>query len=59
MSRFTIIIIFLFLYHFNSEAQCEDITLETITNPGPYDVAILKEGVDPIRNGPDYDGATI
>ena len=58
MSRFTIII-FLFLYHFNSEAQCEDITLETITNPGPYDVAILKEGVDPIRNGPDYDGATI
>ena len=58
MLRLTIFILF-FLFHYNSEAQCEDVTLESITNPGPYNVAILKEGFDPIRNGPDYDGATI
>ena len=40
-------------------AQCEDVTLASITNPGPYSVSILVEDVDEIRNGPDYDGATI
>lgn len=40
-------------------SQCETVTIESITNPGPYNVASLKEGVDEIRNGPDYDGATI
>ncbi len=39
-------------------AQCEDITVESITNPGPYEVATLTEA-DGIRNGPDYQGATI
>ena len=40
-------------------SQCEAITLESITNPGPFSVSTLKEGVDDIRNGPDYNGATI
>ena len=40
-------------------AQCEDVTLASITNPGPYSISILVEGVDDIRNGPDYEGATI
>ena len=38
--------------------QCEDITVDSITNPGPYEVATLTES-DGIRNGPDYNGATI
>ena len=33
--------------------------MASITNPGPYSVSLLIEGVDDIRNGPDYDGATI
>jgi dienelactone hydrolase len=39
-------------------AQCEGVTVESITNPGPYEVATLTEA-DGIRNGPDYQGATI
>jgi dienelactone hydrolase len=39
-------------------AQCDDITVESITNPGPYEVATLTEA-DGIRNGPDYLNATI
>lgn len=39
-------------------AQCEDVTIESLTNPGPYEVATLTED-DGIRNGPDYTGATV
>lgn len=39
-------------------AQCEGVTLESLTNPGPFEVDILTEA-DGIRNGPDYLGATI
>lgn len=39
-------------------AQCEDITVASLTNPGPYDVATLTEA-DGLRNGPDYAGATV
>ncbi len=39
-------------------AQCEDVTVESITNPGPYEVATLTEA-DGIRNGPNYLGATV
>tara|TARA_B110001469_G_C9624003_1_gene311266 strand:- start:242 stop:1384 length:1143 start_codon:yes stop_codon:yes gene_type:complete len=39
-------------------AQCESVTVESLTNPGPYEVATLTES-DGIRNGPDYTGATI
>ncbi|QAA80446.1 T9SS type A sorting domain-containing protein [Aequorivita sp. H23M31] len=39
-------------------AQCEGITVESITNPGPYEVATLTEA-DGIRNGPAYLGATV
>jgi dienelactone hydrolase len=39
-------------------AQCEGLTVESITNPGPYEVATLTEA-DGIRNGPDYLNATI
>lgn len=51
--------IFLVLIGNKYNAQCEDVTLASITNPGPYSVSTLKEGIDEIRNGPDYDGATI
>jgi dienelactone hydrolase len=39
-------------------AQCEDVTVASLTNPGPYEVATLTEA-DGIRNGPDYLDATI
>lgn len=39
-------------------AQCDDVTVASLTNPGPYDVETLTEA-DGIRNGPDYAGATI
>ena len=38
--------------------QCEDVTIESLSIPGPYSVAALDEE-DGIRNGPDYNGATI
>ena len=38
--------------------QCDGITLESLTNPGPFEVETLTED-DGIRNGPDYLGATI
>ena len=39
-------------------AQCDDVTFESLTNPGPFEVQTLNES-DGIRNGPDYFGATI
>lgn len=39
-------------------AQCEDVTVQSLTNPGPFDIDTLTEA-DGIRNGPDYQGATI
>jgi len=53
-SIFTII----FFFYFQLGAQCESVTLESITDPGPFTVSTLTEA-DGIRNGPDYNGATI
>ncbi len=39
-------------------AQCEEVTVESLTNPGPFEVATLTEA-DGLRNGPDYLGATV
>jgi len=39
-------------------SQCEEITIESLSNPGAYDVATLTEA-DGLRNGPDYFGATV
>jgi pimeloyl-ACP methyl ester carboxylesterase len=39
-------------------AQCNGITLASLSNPGPYEVATLTEA-NGIRNGPNYFGATI
>ncbi|MFT4697877.1 MAG: hypothetical protein ACI9SJ_001008 [Flavobacteriaceae bacterium] len=39
-------------------AQCEGITVESLTNPGLFEVETLTEA-DGIRNGLDYSGATI
>jgi len=39
-------------------AQCDGITVESLTNPGPFEVETLTEA-DGIRNGPNYLGATI
>jgi len=37
----------------SSHAQCEDVTVASITGPGPYDVETLTES-DGLRNGPGY-----
>lgn len=61
MRKFYLVLLFAFiLSSFTNPVfgQCEDITVESLTNPGPYEVATLTE-VDGIRNGPDYLGATI
>ncbi|CAM3486576.1 T9SS type A sorting domain-containing protein [Aequorivita lipolytica] len=39
-------------------AQCGDVTIESLTNPGPFNVATLTEA-DGLRNGPNYLGATV
>lgn len=39
-------------------AQCDEITVESLKNPGPFKVGTLTED-DGIRNGTDYSGATI
>lgn len=39
-------------------SQCEDVTVASLTNPGPFETATLTEA-DGLRNGPDYDGATV
>ena len=39
-------------------AQCDEVTVESLTNPGPYEVATLTEA-DGIRNGPGYKDATV
>ena len=39
-------------------SQCEDVTLESLSNPGIYDVATLTEA-DGLRDGPAYFGATV
>ncbi|MDG1502771.1 MAG: lipase, partial [Ulvibacter sp.] len=39
-------------------SQCEEITIESLSNPGIYNVATLTEA-DGLRNGPDYFGATV
>tara|TARA_B110000503_G_C7133977_1_gene408020 strand:+ start:606 stop:1703 length:1098 start_codon:yes stop_codon:yes gene_type:complete len=39
-------------------AQCDNITVENLTNPGVFEVKTLTEA-DGIRNGSDYFGATI
>ena len=58
-SYFNILFAFLtpFLFH-SVYGQCEEVTLESLSIPGPYSVATLDEE-DGIRNGPDYSGATI
>ena len=50
---------FLCLCGIYGNSQCENVSLESITNPGPFEVGVLVEGVDAIRNGPDYSGASI
>ena len=39
--------------------NCDSLLLESITNPGPFIVSSINENLSGIRNGNDYDGATI
>lgn len=56
---FSILFAFLTPLLFHSVyGQCEGVTLESLSIPGPFSVAALDEE-DGIRNGPDYNGATI
>ena len=52
------VLLLLFLSTSTVHSQCEEITLESLSNPGVYDVATLTEA-DGLRNGPDYFGATV
>ena len=55
----SIFFVILFLFFGGSFAQtCDPLTLDSISNPGEYNVGSLTES-DGIRNGPDYSGATI
>lgn len=56
--RFLFLSTFAFLLTHIGFAQCEQVNLASLTNPGSYTVATLTE-TDGIRNGPDYAGATI
>jgi hypothetical protein len=59
MKHFLTLFVFISLLASSAlNAQCENVTLENLTNPGPYEIATLTEA-DGIRNGPDYAGATI
>ena len=58
MNKLFLVTIF-FICGIHGIAQCENVSLESITNPGPFDFGVLVEGIDPIRNGPDYNGASI
>ena len=52
-------ILFLFFLNWGTTfSQCEQITIESLTNPGIYDVATLTEA-DGLRDGPAYFGATV
>ena len=42
----------------NTFAQCDDITVASLTNPGPFDVATMTQ-TDGLRDGPDYFSATV
>jgi dienelactone hydrolase len=56
-----ILVVLLFVGSITSNtlfAQCENVTVASLTNPGPFEIATLTEA-DGIRNGPDYAGATI
>lgn len=56
--KFSVFLLFLFLFPSIVFAQCTNVTIESLSNPGPFEVATLTEA-DGIRNGPDYDVATI
>jgi len=52
------ILILFFLNWGTMFSQCENVTVESLTNPGIYDVATLTEA-DGLRDGPAYFGATV
>lgn len=52
------LLIFLFIQASASFSQCEDVTIENTTNYTPLALDSLEES-DGLRNGPDYDGATV
>ena len=41
-----------------SQSSCDSILFQSFTSPGPYNVLSINES-DGIRNGQDYNGATI
>jgi dienelactone hydrolase len=51
-------LLFVFVFSGTAFSQCEDVTLESLTNPGPFEIATLTEA-DGLRDGPDYNGATV
>jgi len=55
---FVLLLVYLPLFINSAFAQCDDVNLESLTNPGAFVVETLTEA-DGIRNGPDYLGATI
>jgi dienelactone hydrolase len=57
-NRIILLSILCFSLHFSYAQPCAPLTLDSISNPGIYFYSSLTE-TDGIRNGPDYNGATI
>lgn len=60
MKHFYAVVLTIIAFFFSdfAVAQCDGITLASLANPGPFEVATLTES-NGIRNGPLYNGATI
>ena len=53
------LVIILLSSRFGYAQNCNPLTLDSISNPGYYIVASYTESASGLRNGPDYDGATV
>lgn len=58
MKKFYLVVLALLYVNYGFSQDCSEITMSSITNPGPYQVSTMVES-DGLRNGPDYSGATI
>lgn len=58
MKQFYVVVLTLLSLNYGFSQDCSQITMQTITNPGPYSVATMLE-TDGLRNGPNYSGATV
>lgn len=58
MKRSYILFLVLAAANYSYSQSCGSLTIDSITDPGPFTVASIVEA-DGMRDGPDYDGATL